>query len=62
MKLRNQPYLSLAIMLNIFLMTCPQINQLFYIKENGIYDQVQTQLSIVSLKGLRMIWIQDFKS
>ena len=46
-------------------MTCPQITQSFYIKEDatrimvytsiGLYFLVQNQLSIDAFKGLRMI-------
>ena len=52
-----------------FLMKFPQINQLFQIKENstmimldtslGIYCQGQNKLSIVSLKVIRMIGIEE---
>ena len=53
-------------------MTCPNITQSLYIKENvmrimedtslGLYFQGQTQIPIVSLKVLRLVWIKEHKS
>ena len=53
-------------------MTCPKITQSLWIKDNGmrimldtslgIYFQDQTQLSIISWKGLRMFCTHTEKS